>query len=167
MTVSVFIVDTSYLTELLKVPGFSDDAASKKIWNRYEKAVKNDSRIFVTLPCIFELANHIAGVNDGNRRRELGNKFFEIIRSCITEDIPWIIIPPCDMEVLTQFSRLCEVFAGEYILQGIGLTDTNIIQESKRLKKKYSTLGYNVYIWTKDENLKAHEPDPEIDPFLG
>lgn len=164
MITAVFVLDTSYLLELFRVPGHSNDAAVTEIRNRYGKAIKNNSRLYVPLPCIFELANHIADVNDGHSRRELGNKFFETIKSCVKENIPWIITPSCDMEILTQ---LCEVFAVRYLLKTIDLTDTNTILESQRLKKKYSSFSYNVHIWTKDSNLKAYEPDHEIDSFTG
>lgn len=164
MTVTVFVLDTSYLLELFRVPGFSNNNAVTEIRNRYEEAIKNNCRLFVTLPCIFELANHIADVKDGKKRLELGSSFFETIESSVKGNIPWIIIPSCDMEIFTQ---LCRVFAGKYVQEKIGLTDTNIIQESKRLKEKYSSFGYNVHIWTKDEKLKAYEPDHENNPFIG
>lgn len=164
MTITIFILDTSYLLELLSVPGSSNGASIREIKKRYEEAINNESRIYVPLPCIFELANHIADINDGNLRQEFGKKFSEIIRSCVKENTPWIITPPCDMEILPQ---LCEVFANRYVLQGIGLTDANIVQESQRLKAIYRSFKYKVHIWTKHANLKACEPDHEINPFLG
>jgi len=70
----------------------------------------------------------------------------------------------CLVEKLTQYSK-------EYVLQGLGLTDTAVYLQAERLSednKKYKKIKYiPVHIWTKDNSLKSREPDPEEDPFLG
>ena len=165
MTPTVFfVIDTSYLLELFKVPGFSQDADVDEVRKRHLLAIENDNRLYVPLPCIFELGNHIADVKDGRFRRELGKTLFETVRSSLAKNMPWNITPSAGIEVLSQ---LCEVFAGKYVAERIGLTDTFTIQEAHRIKKKYSSFNCKVHIWTKDEALKAREPDSEKDPFLG
>jgi len=167
MSIRVFVIDTSYLLELFNVPGFSQDSAVKEVRERYKLAIKNNSLLFAPLPCVFELANHIADVRDGNSRRKLGQKLFETIESSVNENIPWNITPSTGIELLPG---LFKEFAETYVAQSISLTDTSIIHEAQRLKKKfkqYSMLNYEVHIWTKDNALKAYEPDSERDPFLG
>jgi len=49
----------------------------------------------------------------------------------------------------------------------MGLTDTYTLEEAVRLKARYnSAKDYKVHIWTKDNSLKAHEPDAEPNPFV-
>ncbi len=50
--------------------------------------------------------------------------------------------------------------------KGLSLTDTSIIREAHNYKKKRSSFGYKVHIWTRDRELKAREPDSERNPFL-
>jgi len=157
---AIFVVDTSYLTELFKVPGYSQHP--KEVNERFEAAIRNKGRFYVPLPCIFELANHIAHAKDRNNRAALSIKLLETIKSCIENQRPWIITPSTGIEVL---SELCRVFSDKYVIKGIGLTDTFIIQEAKGLKKEKS--HFKVHIWTKDRSLKAYEPDKEENPFIG
>jgi len=157
---AIFVLDTSYLVELFKVPGFAQHP--EKVKERYEIAIHNNSRFYVPLPCIFEFANHIAHVSDGNTRTDLGRKFFGTVKSCVEDEHPWIITPSTGIEVLPELAR---AFSEQYVIQEIGLTDTFIIQEADRLKKEKS--HFKVHIWTKDKGLKAYEPDTEENPFVG
>jgi len=159
----VYVIDTSYLVELFRIPGFSQESAVKKVRKRYSIAIENASRLYVPLPCIFELGDHIAKVDNGNSRRKAGKVFCDTITSSVERNIPWIITPSTEIELLPRF---CEIFLENCVKQCIGLTDTFTIQEAHRLKKKYVSFGYKVHIWTKDKSLKAHEPDFENDPFL-
>jgi len=166
----IYVVDTSYLLELFEVDGNYNDTAAKEIKRRYREAVKAGSLIFIPLPCIYELGNHIADVRDGTRRRDSAHKVSAMIKECITDNIPCTITPATGTESL---SELWDKFANEYInytksgnSQSIGLVDTATIHEAKRLKEKYKNSILKVHIWTKDGTLKSHEPDKEPNPFI-
>lgn len=163
MTPVAFIIDTSYLLELFKVPDCSNESHGEKIKEKYYHAIENKSRLYVPLSCVFEFADHIADVKNGNSRKILGGKFLKTIKSSIEDQVPWTITPSAGLEFIP---KICEVFANTYVIRGIGLTDTSIISEAKRLKKKYKSF-YKVHIWTKDKKLKAYEPDKEKNPFTG
>ena len=75
----------------------------------------------------------------------------------------WNITPAPDLE---ELAGLWRSFADDYAPSGVGLTDTFVIETAKRLRKKYGR-NHAVHIWTKDSDLKAHEPDKEADPFMG
>jgi hypothetical protein len=160
----VYILDTSYLLELLGVPGCSNDEASGEIRKRFSQAVKNDGRFYVPFACICELGKHISEVPDGNSRRNLAKRLCGTVKSSVNDNTPWIITPA---EVLESILDICKEFAEKYVLNGIDLADSSVIHEAERLRKKYSGLGYKVHIWTKAHDLKALEPDSEDDPFLG
>ncbi len=164
MSTAVFVIDTSYLLELFSVPGYSTKKAVEEIKNRFEKAFENKSRLYVPLPCIYELANHIADVPDGEIRKKLAQIIYDTVQTSVETNNPWNITPSTGLENLPD---LLKKYTEEFVIQQISLTDTSVIQEAKRLKKKYSDSRYTVHIWTKDKTQKAFEPDIEINPFLG
>jgi len=164
----IYVVDTSYLVDLFKIGNYSDDAA-QKIKNRFIHAEKAGDLIFVPLPCIYELGNHIADVRDGARRRELAYKVSCFIAKCITENKPCSITPATGTE---QLPDLWDKFATDYIYyakekgESIGLVDAAVIYEAKRVKEEYKRRISKVHIWTRDETMKPHEPDKEPNPFI-
>ena len=66
---------------------------------------------------------------------------------------------------LSELLRLCDVYAQQLAVQGIGLSDTALIEEARRLKTKYNQPEDRVHIWTRDRRLKTHEPDAEPEPL--
>ncbi len=163
----IYVVDTSYLLELFKVDGNYSNTAAAEIKKRFEKAVKAGDLIFVPLPCIYELGNHIADVRDGARRKKLADKISD---ECINKKVPWTITPATGTESL---SELWDKFAKKYINYtksnksgSIGLVDAATIYEAQRLKEEYKKRISKVHIWTKDGTLKPHEPDAEPNPFI-
>ena len=166
MSTTAFVIDTSYLLEFYRVPGFSTDAAVMEVRRRFKAAFSDGSRLFVPVGAVFEFANHVADLTDGGERKRLADDLYKVVASSILDGEPWIIVPgpKYDSEFLSQ---LCSAFSTEFVQQRIGLTDTHIIDQARRLKQKYSGMPYRVHIWTKDHRLKAYEPDRENDPFLG
>lgn len=161
----VFIIDTSYLLELFKVPGKFNAAAALAIKEKFKEAATNNARFIVPFPCIFELANHIAHVADGGQRQALSGALFQAVKSSLDNAEPWIIPPQKEQNELLQ--SLCKIFHEETCCSGCGLTDTFIIEEARHWKKKHNQSGYYIHIWSTDRNLKAFEPDHEKNPFIG
>ncbi|MCE1225756.1 MAG: hypothetical protein LWW87_04610 [Geobacteraceae bacterium] len=161
----VFIIDTSYLLELFKVPGKFTDAAAFTIKEKFKDAADKNARFVVPFPCIFELANHIAHVADGGQRQTLSGALYNAVKSSLTKAEPWIIPPQKEQNELIQ--TLCQIFHEQTCCMGCGLTDTFIIEEAKHWKRKHNQTGYYIHIWSKDHNLKAFEPDHEMNPFTG
>lgn len=158
----MLVIDTSYLLELYRIPGCFSAAAHDEVWKRFEKALMQKSPIYVPFPAIFEVANHIAHVKDGDKRTRQARQFVAIVLKSIDQGTPFVVIPKLDVENL---KLLLDVFAKDFVSQGVGLTDTSIIEEAKRLKREHATR--QVHIWTTDKGLKAREPDPEPDAFIG
>ena len=127
MSTHVFVIDTSYLLELFRVPHRSDEIAIEEVRNRYERAIESKSRLYVPLPCIFEFANHVAHVSDGNKRKQLAKTLYKTIKSCVEEYFPWNITASTGIDDLP---RVFGEFAHNYVIEKIGLTDTVIIEEA-------------------------------------
>ena len=166
MTVTpVYVIDTSYLCELFEVPSHSEKKAISEVRKRFKVAAKIGARLYVSLPTIFELAGHIAGIPDGRSRRRLSEKLRDTVVSCIREGRPWNLLPPLDESTV---ERLIKGFVDYSQEKGMSLVDTTLIGEADRLREiTYRGQAWRVHIWTKDQRLKAREPDSEPNAFLG
>ena len=164
-TLPVYLIDTSYLLELFAVPGCSTEAAVAEVKRRVSDAARNDARLYVTVPCIYELASHISDVADGDQRVSLAGKMRDSVLSSLEERVPWNIVPSQSDSGLKE---AVVGFAANHVLEGIDLNDGILIDEARRLKRtRYRGPGWRVHIWTKDRNMKAREPDNESDSYLG
>jgi len=108
------------------------------------------------------MCNHIVDVRDGSLRRALAKSFVDLILQSFQRGEPFTITPALNDASLKM---LLKCFADEFASERVGLTDTSIIEEAQRLKRKYGH-ARNVHIWTKDQRLKAREPDAEPNPFV-
>jgi len=168
MSVTALVIDTSYLTELFRVPDKFDPARAGQVKERFREAISVGHRLYVPFAVVFELANHIAHARDGGSRKQLAEKLASTVRISVETSNPWVIIPDAKhiLYDLSELLRLCDVYAQEMASQSIGLSDTAIIVEARRLKQKYNQPGDRVHIWTLDKLVKAYEPDPEADPLF-
>ena len=165
MTIPVYVIDTSYLCELFAVPRYSTKEAISEVRRRFTVATKIGARVYVSLPTIFELAGHIADVPEGRERRRLSEKLRDTVFTSIREGYPWSLLPAISEDAV---KGLLERFVRYSPEKGISLVDTILIDEANHLRKtKYRGKEWQVHIWTKDERLKAEEPDAESNAFLG
>ena len=163
--IPVYVIDTSYLCELFAVPHYSTEGAISEVRKRFAVAVEAGTRLYVSLPAIFELAGHIADVSDGGLRRRLSEKLRDTVISSIREGHPWNLLPSIDRNAV---ERLINGFVDHSREEGMSLVDSTLIDEAKRLRQTtYRGQAWRVHIWTKDQRLKAREPDGEPDAFLG
>ena len=165
MAMPVYVIDTSYLCELFAVPSHSTEEATSEVKRRFTVAAEVGARLYISLPTIFELAGHIAGVPEGGRRRKLSMKLRDTVVSSIREGQPWSLLPVINEDAV---EGLLDDFVRYSPEKGISLVDTILIDEANRLREtKYRGEEWQVHIWTTDGRLKAEEPDAEFDAFLG
>jgi hypothetical protein len=150
----LIVVDTSYWVELFKIPKRSSEEKHLAIKKKFTWAIDQQATLYFPLPCVYELANHIAHVQDGAVRKKLA----ELLYQTITDNPEVIVTPACAVNELQVF---IERFKNEYVTQGIGLADAAVIDEATHSKTKNN----QVYIWTLDKAIKAREPDTEPNPF--
>lgn len=165
MVTPVYVIDTSYLCELFAVPRYSTEEAISEVKRRFAVAIEAKAILYVSLPAIFELAGHIADVPEGRARRRLSKKLRDTVISSIREGLPWTLLPPLDEGTV---ERLINGFVELSQEKGMSLVDTTLIGEADRLRQTtYQGPTWRVHIWTKDQRLKAREPDNEPNAFLG
>lgn len=164
MSVTIYVIDTSYLLELFGCPHVSNASASTKVRALFKSANASGARFFVPLPCLFELGNHIADVKKDDLRSQLVNRLVEAVEGSLSENKPWTITPtgPPD-SVLPSLMQKYAPMAGQ---KKIGLVDSFTLMEALRLKESLKSYKARVHIWTNDRMLKSCEPDPEDNPYF-
>lgn len=85
------VLDTSWLLELYRIPGHFHDSRSREAISEMLASIESGYAIWVTVPVVFEVANHISHVKDGSRRRQLSLKLLKDIKSSDEQGVPWTI----------------------------------------------------------------------------
>lgn len=159
----LYVVDTSYLWELLNCGRDKKSPASKEVYARFQQAQRAHARLYVPLPCLFELANHISKVKHGTRRKKLAEWLFATVTESLEASVPWIITPADNPKMILP--KLIQAFRAQRGKTWFGLVDVFAGSEAHRLKADYSDRKAKVHIWTNDRALKGQEPDHEPNPF--
>ena len=128
----VYLIDTSYLLELFAVPGNSTEKAVAEVRRRVDDAARSRAQLYVTAPCVYELASHISDVPDGNLRASLAGKMRDSVMSSLDEGMPWTLLPSREARWLREAVAR---FADTHVSEGIDLTDGTLIDEARRLKQ--------------------------------
>jgi len=167
LMITHIVIDTSYWLELFKVPGHFKDSNHNKVKLYFKTAIQNNYRLYISVPVLFELANHIAHVDNGSQRHDLAGQFSKTVKQGITIEEPSLnIISSMAFTVANELSQKLEYFVdrfeSEFAQQGLGFTDASIILDAEKLKNDRNF----VHIWTLDTELKAREPDMENEPFV-
>ena len=151
----LIVVDTSYWVELFKIPRHYSEAKHLAIKKKFAWAIEQKATLYFPLPCVYELANHIAHVRDGTARKNLAEQLYQTV----TNNPSILVTPACAVDELSKF---IESFKKEYVTEGIGLADAAVIDAAWHLKNPNN----QVHIWTLETAIKAREPDEEPAPLV-
>lgn len=146
------ILDTSWLLELYQVPGDSKRQRYEGVLD--QAAIAAQGRMYVTVPVLFEVANHIVHVRNGHRRRELIKRFREDVSSSLRDEAPWTVVHALQHNVLLRTQdliALADRFAEESAA-GYSLADITVIDLAQRLQKRQ----LQVRILAFDKQLEAY-----------
>jgi hypothetical protein len=158
----LIVIDTGYLYELYQIKG-NNAGKYKEALQRFIEAKNRGDSFFVPTTVIFELANHIAHIQDEEWRKKL----VDDIQISIKMSKPYTIVPCSEFSALDNLAKSLTQFSQVYAAKGLGPTDTSVFLEADRLKKKYpKSHPLLVHIWTTDKPLKRLEPDSEPNPFI-
>lgn len=144
---TVCIVDTSILVELLDVPGLASTHA--EVVAQFEVRASSSVRQEFLLPLavLIETGNHVAQARDGSARRGAAERFVEFARSALGGDSPFV---PTALPSTTDIAAWLDDFP-ERAMRGVGLADRSLIAlwESQRELQPHR----RVYIWSLDQHL--------------
>ena len=109
----------------------------------------------MTVPVLFEVANHIVHVRNGDRRRKLIEQYRADVVGSLTEDAPWTVVPTLrEGDILLRAEDLVDL-AGRFAKMssvGYSLADISVIDLTQSLQKR----GMVVAILAFDKQLEAH-----------
>ncbi len=149
----IAILDTSWLLELYRVPGYCTGSRFPRVQKKTGDIINARGELLVTVPVLFEVANHVTHVRDGRRRRRLNERFRDDVKQSIDGFGPWTIIAT-GKDVLLRSEDLIRL--ADRFLQASGenysFADISIIDLAATLQGKSRT----VEILTFDEQLAAY-----------
>ena len=140
------ILDTSWLLELYRVPGYFKESRTDTVRTETAVLIEAKCELFVTVPVLFEVASHITHVRDGRRRRTLGERLRDDIASSIDRDSPWTITT-VGREILFRSQdviRLAERFL-ESSGPNYSFADISIIDLAAELRRPGRTVKIMAY----------------------
>ena len=147
------ILDTSWLLELYRVPGYFEESRTPCVRNETAELTEAKCELFVTVPVLFEVASHITHVRGGSRRRPLSERLRDDITRSIERESPWTIVAVGSgillrsRDVIRLADRFLESFGPNY-----SFADISIIDLTAELRRP----GRTVRILTFDGQLAAY-----------
>lgn len=151
MKQQAYFIDTSILVNILGLPHMCQDR--KDVIARFDEYCTKRYILILPLATIIETGNHIAQIADGNIRRQKAEKMKEYLIRTIEGEAPWTYN---NSEI--EKSALCSI-ANTFpnaASQGMGIGDLSILEAYRKYRKQYGRY-VDVYVWTLDQHLKAHE----------
>ncbi len=146
------ILDTSWLLEFYRVPGHSREDRHAEVTAQASDDSLDD--LFLTVPVIFEFANHLVRVASGNRRRQLIEKYDAQLTESLNDEVPWTVVADSGDGVLLRAETLIEM--AKHFVQHSGrshsLADISIIDLATDLQEQ----GRKVRIFTFDQQLASY-----------
>ena len=154
----VLIFDTSIMCVWLQVPGkdtcttkdntITYDSINKKI----EEEKKNGTTFILPIASIIETGNHIA--HSAGDKYDLGGKFANLICDTANSTSPWAAFT--EQSTLWKPENLVALADRwkKSVVAGQSIGDASIVE----VAEYYAKLGFEVEIYTGDEDLKSYQP---------
>ena len=158
MKPKLLILDTSVLCVYLNVPGFetctgsielTTDIAQQEVENRR----LNGWNFVLPVASVIETGNHISQC-DGNRF-DLANELVVLLKKALEGESPWIVFSDNIDIWKAENSAWLDDWA-DHAAAGLSIADKTMAY----IADDYSMKGYEVEIFTCDEQLKAYQPEP-------
>jgi hypothetical protein len=150
--VSICLLDTSILCEVLEVPNRCQSPAA--IEKELRRKIQAAERLLLPMISILETGNHIGQNGDGRQRRETAERFIRFVEDALAGKAPFTPTPFFEPENLSAWLQEFP----DWAMRGSGFGDLTIIQDFHRqclLNRKR-----RVYIWSLDEHLSSYDRQP-------
>jgi hypothetical protein len=145
--VSICLLDTSILCEILQVP--KKCGSHEEIYAQMQEKIETES-LLLPMSSILETGNHIGQNGDGRQRRDAAIRFVRFVHEAIDGETPFTPTPFFEPEVLRNWLGEFPDWAN----RGAELGDLTIMKEFER-QCALNPLRL-VYIWSLDGHLSAY-----------
>lgn len=149
---SICLVDTSILCELLEIPNLCKDSVGAL--DEMSRKVERKESLLLPMVSILETGNHIGQNGDGVLRRRTAQRFVDLIQKAIRGETPFTPTPFFELEVLLEWIAEFPDWAN----RGSGLGDLTILKEFQRQCALHRQR--RVYVWSRDGHLSSYDRRP-------
>ncbi|HBL31010.1 MAG TPA: hypothetical protein DD490_29635 [Acidobacteria bacterium] len=149
---SICLLDTSILCELLRIPDHCD--APEEIAAGLSRKIRDRESLLLPMSAIVETGNHIGQIRSGRQRRATAEKLVRLVRQAILGESPFTPTPFFESEALLAW---LDEFP-DWAVQGAGLADLTIKKEWDRLCLLHPQR--RIYIWSLDTHLSSYDRQP-------
>ena len=118
---TVCIVDTSVLVELLGLPGFEENHDIRV--EEFAERIAARETFLLPLPVLLETGTHVAQIANGNYRRQCAERFCAFVKPALVGDTPFVPTPSPDISEVASWLDDFPVHA----MQKVGLVDRSLI----------------------------------------
>lgn len=146
---TICIVDTSVLVELLNVPNMS--SRHHEIKELLKQKITENEKLFLPMATILETGNHIAQNGDGTLRRKTAERFKEQIQKALDGESPFT---PIQFPARKELTKWLERYP-DSVAAGSGLGDISIICDWENMCRIHP--GHRIYIWSLDHHLSSYD----------
>jgi len=150
--VSICLLDTSILCELLEIPDRCQNP--EEISTEFAAKREGDETLLLPMSAIIETGNHIGHLRNGGRRRTLAEIFIRLVQQAIRGESPFTSTPFFETEALLAW---LDDFP-DWVNQSSGLADLTIKKEFDR--QCQLNRMRRVYIWSLDRYLSSYDRRP-------
>lgn len=144
---TVCLVDTTVLCNIIPVPGLDQDA--EDVLRDFHEYIDLGANLILPMAAIIETGNHIARHGDGRQRRATAKRFVEFVRRAIAGESPFSPTPFFEPE---ELGRWLDGFP-DHAMREIALADLSIIEEFHKQCKLNPRR--EVFIWSLDNHLRG------------
>jgi hypothetical protein len=149
--VTICIVDTSIIHELLNVPGWA--SRHHELVAVYAERQRRAEAFLLPMAVLFETGNHIAQLADGSVRRTTAERFRQFARTALAGQSPFTATPlPSQLDIATWLEDF-----PDRAMQGIGLADRSLIALWEHHRQLHH--ARRVYIWSLDQHLAGYDTE--------
>ena len=146
---TICIVDTSIVLELLNVPGYV--AQHSLLLAEFAIRQRKRESFLLSLVVLIETGNHIAHVADGSARRKSAEDFVAFAVQALDGKLPFVPTPSPDAEQIRSWLADFPTCA----MAEIGLADRSLIALWDGQRELHQ--GRRVYIWSLDKHLSGYD----------
>lgn len=154
MSHQIAFIDTSVLCNLVPVPGF--DQHKERIRTELGECISQGFGFILPITTVIETGNHIAHLSSGGLRREVGQRFVDLLTLVKDGKSPWVLhTVGWDEQFLGQPIAGADTGMNyvEHAIQKVGAGDLCILTERVRYQQR---TGLRPAIWSIDSGLTAH-----------
>lgn len=148
---TICIVDTSVLVELLNLPGLA--SRHDGMVARFAQRQAAREQFLLPIAALIETGNHVAHIPDGTTRRKSADDFVRFAAASLQGESPFT---PTPLPLIPDVTSWLTDFP-DHAMRGVGLADRSLIALWDVQRQLHPQR--RVYIWSLDDALVGYDTE--------